>query len=190
MSLAVKLVQVLVLVFFLSSAAASADAMPVSQLTLTGGSIELDLGFFGTVEKSFSTQGVLVMGQYQPLPDIFPSVTKGNKTFSLFTSGVQGNAAPSATINGSQITVDLNSLFLGVSKGDSLKAWKIGGTAIGSFNSQTSSFDIAWDRLFKNKPFVQGATFTLQGTAQVAAIPLPATLTMFGFGLAALVTML
>ena len=124
------------------------------------------------------------MGQYQPAPAIFPPITKGHRTFSLFTSGVQGAPPPSGTVNGSAITVDLTSLFFGISRGDRLRAWNIGGIAAGSFDPVTSAFSMSWEHLFRNRPLLISGTFTLQGTA--ALVPLPASLALFASGVTVL----
>ncbi len=160
-----------------------AQAVLVTQLELTGGRVQLDFGFFGPLRGSFEREGLLVMGQYQPLPDIFPPITKGHRTLTLFTSGIQGAPPPSGTVSGSMITVDLTSLFLGISRGDRLRAWNIGGIANGSFDPSTSAFSMSWEHLFRGQPLLSSAVFSLQGTAVLAPIPLPASLVLFASGL-------
>jgi hypothetical protein len=137
--------------------------------------------------------GAILMGQYQPVPDIVSPITKGHRTFSLFTSGVNGAAAPSATIDGSSITVDLSSLFFGVSRGDSLRAWNIGGLAHGLFNPETSEFMLSWNHVLGNEAFKEGhewshsdraARFFLQGHVDASPVPVPASLVLFVTGLA------
>ena len=49
-----------------------------------------------------------------------------------------GASAPSATINGSSLSVDLSSLFFGWSRGSEVRAWNIGGLAQGLFNPETN----------------------------------------------------
>jgi hypothetical protein len=178
---------------------APAQAMVVTQLDLTGGAVNYDGKFHRVLDRLLDQPGTLLMGQYQPGPDIVPPVTRGHRTFSLFTSGVQGAPAPSATINGSSISVDLSSLFFGWSRGGELRAWSIGGMATGLFNPQTLEFSLSWEHLFnerggnwKHEKFRdRSATFFLQGTAVVtqAPIPLPAAAIFFGSGLAGLLGM-
>ena len=175
--------------------AGSAQAMAVTQLDLTGGSTSYDGRFHRTLERLINEDGTILMGQYQPAPDIVSPITKGHRSFSLFTSGVNGAAAPSATIDGSSITVDLSSLFFGVSRGDSLRAWNIGGIAHGIFNPATSEFMLSWNHVFGNDSFKEGhewshddqaARFFLQGKAvgiDQAPVPLPAGLVLFLTGL-------
>ncbi len=176
-----------VLVTLLGLDAVAAQAMVVTQLDLTGGSVELNVGF-GSMGRALGRvleqDGTLLMGRYQPAPDIFPPMTRGPFTLSLFTSGVQGAPPPSAVIDGSRITVDVTSLFFGISRGDHLKAWNIGGVATGSFDPETAAFCIGWDHLFDDRPFLRSATFTLQGKAVLAEVPLPAGLVLFTSGLA------
>lgn len=171
-----------------------ADAMVVSQLELTGGGTGYDGRFHRLADRLLDRDGTIVVGQYQSMQEIVSPITKGLGTFSLFTSGVNGAPAPLATINGSSITVDLSSLFFGVSRGDSLRAWNIGGLAQGIFNPETSEFMLSWNHVFDN----QGpkgkhgwqhddrtARFFLQGKAVGLAptpVPLPASFLLFACG--------
>jgi hypothetical protein len=176
---------------------APAEAATITSLELADGSVDFDGRFSRKLDRLFEQPGLLIMNEYQPGPDIVSPITKGHRTFSLFTSGVNGAAAPSATINGSSIRVDLSSLFFGVSRGDSLRAWNIGGLATGLFNPQTSEFCLSWQHLFGEGAYKEKhewshershdrmATFFLQGTAIVAQAPVPlsASLMFFVIGL-------
>jgi hypothetical protein len=155
----------------------------------------LDGGPFHRVaDRLLAQEGTITVGQYQPMPDIVSPITKGHRTFSLFTSGVNGAAAPSATISGSSITMDLSSLFFGVSRGDSFRAWNIGGLAQGVFNPETSEFSLSWNHAFGNEAFKEKhvwshddrtARFFLHGKAVGLAptpVPLPASLLLFAGG--------
>jgi len=178
--------------------AGSAQAVVVTQLDLTGGSSTYDGRFHRVLDRLLDQDGTIVMGQYQPVPDIVSPITKGHKSFSLFTSGVSGADAPSATINGSSITVDLSSLFFGVSRGDSLRAWNIGGLAHGLFNPETSEFMLSWNHIFGDGAFKeqhgwshddQAARFFLQGKAVLdpTPVPLPVSFVIFVTGLGGVV---
>jgi hypothetical protein len=194
--LAVLLIFGMTAVVALFGWAGSGQAMIVTELDLTGGGASYDGRFHRVADRLLDQEGTLVMGQYQPIPDIVSSITKGQRTFSLFTSGVNGAAAPSATISGSSITMDLSSLFFGVSRGDSLRAWNIGGIAQGVFNPETSEFILSWSHVFGNDAFKgkqawshddRTARFFLQGKAVGLAptpVPLPASLVLFASGFA------
>ena len=91
------------------------------------------------------------MGSYQSMSDIVDPIMRGHKTFSLFTSGLNGAPSPAATIDGSSITVDLSSLYFGWTRGSEVRAWNIGGLATGVFNSQTSEFSLSWNHLFNER---------------------------------------
>src|SRR5262245_60432671 len=178
--------------------AGSAQAMVVTELDLTGGSSSYDGRQHRVLDRLLDQDGTIVMRQYQPLPDIVSPITKGHKTFSLFTSGgVNGAAAPSATIDGSSITVDLSSLFFGVSRGDSLRAWNIGGVAHGIFNQETSEFMLSWNHVFDHGGYKgnherwdndEAARFFLQGRViteiDPSPVPLPASFWLFVTGVA------
>lgn len=171
-----------------------AHATVVTQLDFTGGEIDLRFGSLGHVSRTFTQNGQLVMGQYQPLPNIFPPVQIGPFTFSIFTSS--GNSVldlppPSGTTTGSTMTVDLSPLFVGVNipqwtgwaHHETVRSWNIGGNATGTFNETTNAFDISWTHSFTGLPFLTSGTFTLRGEAQIAAVPLPASVVLFGTGL-------
>jgi hypothetical protein len=163
-----------------------AQAMVVAQLDLTGGAVNAAGRLDHKLDQLLRQDGTILMGLYQPLPDIVPSIEKGHKTLTLFTSGLNGAPAPSATINGPSITVDLSSLFLGVSRGDYLRAWNIGGLATGIFNPETLEFFVSWERLLTHPKRDQPATFFLQGKvveSPVEPIPLPTGLALYVTGL-------
>ena len=152
--------------------------------------------FHRVADRLLAQEGTIAVGQYQPMPDIVSPITKGHRTFSLFTSGVNGAAAPSATISGSSITMDLSSLFFGVSRGDSFRAWNIGGIAQGVFDQETSEFSLSWTHVFDSERSRgrhgwshddRTARFFLQGKAVGLAptpVPLPASLLLFAGGFA------
>jgi len=142
------------------------------------------------LDRLLDEPGLLVMGEYQPGPNIVEPITRGQRTYSLFTSGVQGASAPSATIDRSSITVDLSSLYFADSRGDSFTARYIGGIAKGIFNPDTLEFYLTWDHLMGERPKSGLATFSLYGKVNmvdVAAVPLATTAVLFSTGLAVLI---
>jgi hypothetical protein len=170
-------------VLSLSHIVPAAEAIVVTQLDLTGGSVDFEGRFSRKLDRLLDQSGQLTMNEYQPIGDIVPSITKGRRTFSLFTSGFSGAPAPSATIDGSSITVDLSSLFFSVSRGDHFRVWNIGGIATGIFNPDTLEFCLSWDHLVGNRSFLRPMEFTLQGRAVPAEVPLPGGIVLFVTGL-------
>jgi hypothetical protein len=159
----------------------------VDELKLTGGAVNFTGKFSSQLDRLFAQPGSLLMHEYQPQPDIVAAIIERCRTFTLFTSGVQGAERPSASVNGSSITADLSSLFLGESSGDKLKAWNIGGMAKGLFNPDTLEFMLSWDHLLGDEHGSESATFFLQGLVvkgAVEPIPLASTAILFGTGLA------
>ena len=174
----------------LSGAWAAAEAALVTQVEFTRGSANWAGEPGQRLDRQLEQPGTLKMGEYQSWGAIGAPVEQEGKTYSLFTSGLQGAAAPSATIDGMSITMDLSSLFFGWQSGDELHAWNIGGMAKGLLNPQTSEFQLSWDHLLNGgqagaKQGVLG-TYFLQGLAVVgapAAVPLAASGVLFGSGL-------
>lgn len=172
------------------------QAAVVTQLDITGGSMSLNFGSLGTVAGSFTENGQLLMNQFQPAPNIFTPITLSHLTFSLFTSngGALNFPAPTAQTAGATLTANLQALFAGVTStgwswvntNPQMASLNIGGLATGSFNELTNAFDISWTRTFTGVPFLTSGTFSLRGTAQLAAVPLPGALFLFGSGLAGL----
>jgi len=177
---------VLVLALGLTGLADRAEALSVTSLDVTSGAVNFDGRFGRILDHLFAENGTITMGSYQSMPEIVDPITRGHKTFFLFTSGLSGAPAPSATINGSSMSVDLTSLFFGWTRGsgNQIHAWNIGGMATGLFNPQTNEFALSWDHILNkgNDKEHDGkwnhewkkdreATFFLQGTAVVAQAP-------------------
>jgi hypothetical protein len=170
------------------------QAAVVSQLDITGGSISLNFGSLGSLGGNFTADGQLLMNQFQPPPNIFDPITISHLTFSIFTSdgGPSLNLpAPTAQTSGGMMTADLRSLFAGVTStgwawvntNPLMASLNFGGNAYGSFNETTNAFDISWNRSFTGIPFLTSGNFSLQGTAQLAAVPVPAAVLLFASGL-------
>jgi hypothetical protein len=183
-----------VLVLSLMGFEGRAEALSVTSLDFTSGAVNWDGRHGRILDRLFAQDGSIAMGSYQSMSGIVDPITRGHKTFSLFTSGLNGAPAPSASVNGASISVDLSSLYFGWTRGSEVRAWNIGGMATGVINPQTSEFSLSWDHLF-NERFGKGkhdmmgdrsATFFLQGTAGVAQAPVPlsSSLMFFGIGLA------
>lgn len=172
-----------------------AHAATITQLDITSESVSLNFGTLGILSGTFTQNGQLIMGQFQPTPNIFPPVNLGGHlTFSVFSSAGQpvfNLPTPSGATTGPTMTVNLSSLFAGLSSTQwgswmtpaTFGSLNIGGTATGSFNQTTHAFDISWTQDFTGIPRLVSGTFSLQGTAQVAAVPLPAAALLFGSGL-------
>jgi len=175
--------------------AASAQAALVTQLDFTHGSIGLMNGSTTVLSASFAQNGTIVMGQYQPLPNIIPPISLGPYTFSLFTGGP--DPFPSSSTSGGTIAADLTSLSAGVT-GPLLPpspglAMNIGGHAAGSFNPSTNAFtNLSWSHVLSGSGLPAGwgglsLIVNLNGTAQLAAIPLPGAVLLFVTGLSGVV---
>ena len=140
------------------------------------------------------------MNQFQPPPNVFDPITISHLTFSIFTSsgGALNLPAPTANTSGATLTANLQSLFAGVTStgwswvnsNPSMASLNIGGNASGTFNDTTNAFNISWTRAFTGVPFLTTGSFSLQGTAQLAAVPIPAAMWLFGSGLVGLVGVL
>ena len=172
-----------------------AEALSVSSLDFTSGAVNWDGRHGRILDRLFAQDGNISIGSYQSMSDIVDPITRGHKTISLFTSGLNGAPAPSVSINGSSISVDLSSLYLGWTNGSEVRAWNIGGMATGVINPQTSEFSLSWNHLFNERfgkwkhdmMHDRSATFFLQGTAVdvvQAPVPLSASFVFYVTGLA------
>jgi hypothetical protein len=166
----------------------SAHAALVTQLDFTSGAANWHGVHGPMLDRLLGQDGTVKIGEYQAWSDIVDPITRGGRSYSFFTSGVNGAPAPSAVTDGMSITVDLSSLFFGWKRGDSMHVWNIGGTATGLFNPETSEFSLSWDHIFTpGRSEGRGvgldqrqATFFLNGTA---VVPIPAALILYATGL-------
>jgi hypothetical protein len=177
------------------------EAMIVTELDFTSGSVALLKNGTPLLSRNFTTTGQIVMGQYQPLPDIIAPILLGNPplqyTFSLFTSGP--NPMPTSSTSGSTITADLTALgakLTGPLISSSGVTMNIGGNATGTFNETTNAFSgLTWTHALTGvtglpstwgSPSTLALRFTLNGAAQLAAVPLPGAALLFLSGLSGL----
>jgi len=182
---------------------ASLQAAEVTQLDITGGSISLMHGSSTLFTQGFTQNGTIVMGQYQPPPNIFQPISLGPYALSLRTTGP--NPAPSGNVSGTQITADLTSLSA-VLTGPFIPSGfmiNIGGNAVGTFNPATNQFsNLSWTQFLDHNDVMSGhsyqeyqttglsgktLTFSLNGTAQIAAVPLPGAALFFLTGLSGMI---
>ena len=161
--------------------AAPVQAAMLGQLELTGGAVNYDGKYHDMLDRVLGQEGTVKLGQFQAIDELIPSIDKACETYSLFTSGFTGEAAPSATISGSSISIDLSSLFFGVSRGDFHKTWNIGELATGQYNPETREFTVSWNHLFDGGKQEGLATFFLKGMADAGTHPvaIPASLVLY-----------
>ena len=89
------------------------------------------------------------------------------------------------------MTANLQSLFAGVTStawswvntNPQMASLNIGGIAAGSFTEATNAFNISWTRTFTGVPFLTSGNFSLEGTVQLAAVPVPVAAFLFASGL-------
>lgn len=176
-----------------------AHAETVSFLNITGGSFTFNLGAYGTITSDFTQAGTVITGQYQN--PIMPPVAASGYTFSFFTNpgpGPTAIPAPSAEIIGTTISVNLSSLFTGISgpPGAPLSGYYLNignhplSPATGTFNPETGAFHISWIRLYDSgpPPLLTGVDFVLNGTIP-AAVPIPGAALLMATALAGLVAL-
>jgi hypothetical protein len=157
-----------------------AHAAMVTQLNITGGSINMNFGALGSISGSFQQPGALVMGTFQSAPDILAPVMVDGHIFEFSTQSLGGLLnAPTAQTSGTTITADLSSLFATIT-GPLSGSLNVGGAATGTYDPLTGHFSLSWTRVLD----VASADFGFEGTADVAPVPLPAAAGLFAAGLA------
>ena len=128
-----------------------------------------------------------MLGDYQAIGEIVPSITKGHRTLSLFTSGLNGAPPPTAAISGSSITVDLSSLFVSIARkhGDGQRIVNIGGLAAGTYDPDTRAFSLTWEHLFDSRKHERVRSFALKGVLANGPEPvaIPAAAVLYATGL-------
>ena len=91
-----------------------AEALSVTSLDFTSGAVNWDGRHGQILDRLFAEDGNISIGSYQSMSDIVDPITRGHKTFSLFTSGLNGAPAPSGTMGWSDaMAVRLNASVLG-----------------------------------------------------------------------------
>ncbi len=157
-----------------------AMAETVTQLNITGGTLDFNLGALGNVSGSFNQTGTLVMGSFQSAPPVLPSFLVDGHAFSLYTDSAAGLlSAPSAQTSGTTLTADLSSLFALITGPRLNGALNIGGLASGTYDPLTGAFSLSWTHVYD----LSTADLSLNGTADVAPVPLPAAVGFFTTGL-------
>lgn len=176
-----SLVRGLMVVGVILVSGAPAMAATVTQLNITGGSINLDFGALGSISSTFQQSGTLVMGQFQSASQILGPVTTSDGHTFLFSTQAAGGlyGAPSAQTSGTTITADLSSLFATITGPTLNGTLNSGGMAIGTYDPLSGHFSLSWTHVFD----VASAQFGLEGDADVAPVPLPAVMGLFATGL-------
>ncbi|MBK9307753.1 MAG: hypothetical protein IPM58_11855 [Nitrospira sp.] len=171
----------------LGLSATPVHAAAVTQLDLTGGAVNFGGQHHEMMDRLLGQDGTLKLGQYQAIGEIVPSIGKSCETFSIFTSGFHSAPAPTATISGSSISVDLSSLFFGTSRGSFHQTWNIGSQATGLFNQDSREFTVSWNHVFDGDNQAGPATFFLKGIVAFAVdsqpVPIPAGVVLYATGL-------
>jgi DNA-binding response OmpR family regulator len=161
-----------------------AHAALITQVEITGSIVDLSFDRLDRVD-TYDRDGLLVMEQFQPLPYVFPSVAVDPLTFSIFTSGLGGDPAPTAQTSGTALSIDLRSL-LAVATGPWIENQRlIGGLAAGLSERNIDGLQLSWPPIFlgAGAPFLQSGAFSVHGRAQVERVPVPAAVILFGSGL-------
>lgn len=139
------------------------------------------------LDRLLSQPATLRLGDYQAIGEIVPSITKGHRTLSLFTSGLNGAPPPTAAISGSSITVDLSSLFVSIARkhGDGQRIVNIGGLAAGTYDPDTRAFSLTWEHLFDSRKHERVRSFALKGVLANGPEPvaIPAAAVLYATGL-------
>lgn len=186
--------------------AQAAQAAPINSLAITDGSLEI-VDTLGIVLASFDlnpgASGTMSMGSYQGSGEIVNDVVVLGllgatlTSISAYTAPNGGlfsgpYAPPTGSVNGGDLTVDMGSWFADVNLlGIGLSTLHQGGLATGMVTGD--DFWMSWEgfeqlSVLLPSGLVSGvARWTLEGTVDVAEVPVPAAFWLFASGLFGLV---
>lgn len=158
---------------------AGAQAATVTELTITGGNFGMNAP--GTDAITAGALSPIVAGTYQGAGTGNAADSLADFNFGMFgpvhtftaasVPGISGGGpAPSGTVDGSTITMDMSSFF----------AWwngntfNQGGTATGSYDATSGAYSMSWTSVINGGPFDTNTGYwTLNGNASVLAAPIP-----------------
>lgn len=108
---------------------------------------------------------------------------------SATQSGVAGGGpAPSGTVVGNNITVDLSSFFANWNGTDFSQGTSAATGTVSNVSGNSFDYTLSWTSLIVGGAFNgQTGTWTVSGTGTVSAVPVPAAAYLFGSGLIGLV---
>ncbi|MBI3187762.1 MAG: PEP-CTERM sorting domain-containing protein [Gammaproteobacteria bacterium] len=187
--------------------ACTAKAVPITELTLTGGSFTMNdvIGPYSLTPGAFATMSV--DGSYDGSTIVFPPGPFGPRMadylptsiaafefsffgpFAVYTTGTDfldpaiTNPGVTGDLDGTTLTLDLRSwtIFWDESSFNQGSA-----NVIGTVDAD-GNFTASWEAPILSGAFAPGVGFwTITG--HVTAVPVPAALWLFGFGLAALMS--
>ena len=176
--------------------AASASAAPVAIDTMfvDAATASLTIGQLGpyTTSTGIVPPAELTMGTYQS-SILYLSST--NFDINIYSSGINGDLAPSGTVDGTVIDVDFSSLRVTLNNFNTGNTFDFAFWPLtteldyGIYTPLDSSYDIGWSKNLRlNIGQFTGVPSTLDVSLQgsLTTVPVPAAIWLFGMGLVSL----
>lgn len=192
----------------LASLGANAAAQDIISLTITGGDFSMGAPGVGACDPDPATftsfrcltggsTTPMIMGTYQSASltafQFFGGAVNTFTAASAAGAAPNPTGAPSGTVDGGVMTVDLGGWYAEWNGTNFSQGTKPGGdngssvAATGTYDANTGAFDISWNSYITTAPFADKMGYWhLTGTAEIAAVPVPAAVWLFGSGLVGL----
>ena len=168
---------------------AHATPIDIESLFIDTASVTIDFGWTSITPRGGSFSPVeITMGEYQ---DSIVDISGPNGGYiTVFSTDAYGMPAPSGTVDGSSIDVDLSSLRLDahfLSSDIELQPFSTPFDS-GLYDTSTGEFELIWTNQIGYGQFSADIIVSLSGyLTTVSAVPVPAAVWLFGSGLLALV---
>ena len=182
-----KIKIILTSIALLFATGASAAPVAISSMFVDTATAELTVGLLGpyTASTGINPPAEITMGSYQ---SSILLVSSTDYSLNIYSTDAFGAAAPSGTVDGTNINVDFSSLRGNlVLSGNTydFELWPINTTlSYGTYDPLGSTFDIGWTESIALDLGTVILDVNLQGN--LTTIPVPAALWLFGSGMLAL----
>jgi len=176
----------------LFSIGASAAPIAIDTMYVDNATANLTVGPLGPfmATTSISPPAQIIMGSFQ---SSILSVSSTSYALNIYSTNINGNPAPSGSVDGTAIDVDFSSLRGNLTYSNNnydFELWPLTTTLdYGVYDPVNSTFDIGWSEnliINLNGLFPTSASLEINLQGYLTTVPVPAALWLFGSGMIAL----